>query len=416
MQYRINSIATVIAAFAITFMTPQIEATTPKTSATDGRFRLMPVSKDAQLRRQLPRVDDKQIQAILNDPSLVFYTNAEMPSAYQDWSSGLPGVHSPSYNISANNSEPFGNGNVEFPWGGPGGTHRTRNVSTFRFFRLPKDDEGRLKPIVWYRRFLPGSSSQGYEWTFPVGTVVGEVLQMRSPWGTQYTFELRLRFREFGSWSVDVFRPFPTADSLAKRIRELRPNWSENEQLALLVNHLESPQDLKRHTLSDSSHGRPVFHTSMGIDKLPPVGDKKLVARLLSETVYRSALGSTWLTGENREYTVAPTTDAEFHIVPANYDAGFIEVDRASCMRCHETVNQHVNNFEFGRDWYGRIRGSDGIFSIHPFDPNCISQNGNSNSARINGHLVSAGILAKFDPEKHSTKDYQRLLQETATQ
>ena len=61
MQYRINSIATVIAAFAITFMTPQIEATTPKTSATDGRFRLMSVSKDAQLRRQLPRVDDKQI-------------------------------------------------------------------------------------------------------------------------------------------------------------------------------------------------------------------------------------------------------------------------------------------------------------------------------------------------------------------
>ena len=37
----------------------------------------------------------------------MLYTEAEMPPAYQDWRGDLQGVHSPSYNISANGSEPF---------------------------------------------------------------------------------------------------------------------------------------------------------------------------------------------------------------------------------------------------------------------------------------------------------------------
>ena len=42
-----------------------------------------------------------------------------MPPAYQDWSGGLDGLHSPFYNISAVRSEPIGNANREFPWGSP---------------------------------------------------------------------------------------------------------------------------------------------------------------------------------------------------------------------------------------------------------------------------------------------------------
>lgn len=379
-------------------------------AADDERpFRLMSPSRDAKYRQHLPKLDDEWAQGILDDPALILYTDREMPPAYQDWSSGLPGIHSPNYNVSANGSEPFGNANIEFPWGAPGGTHRTNNVSKFRFLWLPRDENGKQLPIVWYRKFLPGSSQEGYAWTFPVGTVVGEVLQMRSPKGQYFTFELRMRVREYGEWSVDVFRPFPSSDVLANRIKELRPQWSEDGELTKLVQHLEKPRQLVRRSLTDTSHSRVTFHETMGVDSLPPVGDDQLVAELLVKTQFKSSLGSTWFTGTNNTHTVAPTTDARFHVVPAKYDAGFIEVDRVSCMRCHDTVNDHVNEFDFSRDWYGRVRGSDGIFSIHPFDPSSISYNGISGPARLNDQLVAAGLLARFDRSKHSGKVYQGL-------
>ncbi len=88
----------------------------PKADPLVRPVRLMSAEKDARLRAQLPRVDDPQVQAMLEDPSLILYTEAEIPTAYQDWSSGLQGIHSPSYNVSANGREPYGNGNVEFPW------------------------------------------------------------------------------------------------------------------------------------------------------------------------------------------------------------------------------------------------------------------------------------------------------------
>ncbi len=249
----------------------------------------------------------------------------------------------------------------------------------------------------------------GYAWTFPVGAVVGEVLQLRSPDGKSYTFELRLRKREQSEWLVDVFRPFPTCEEFAREIKTRRNDWQQNEQLTKLVNHLEQPLALERRTLSDSSHSRLTFRQTMGIDTLPSHGDDGLIRELLSDTVFKSALGATWRSGTNGIHTVAPTTAAAFHIVPAQYDAGFIEVDRASCMRCHETVNRNVSELQFGRDWYGRIRGSDGIFSIHPFDPSCVSYNGTSQSAFISHRLTSAGVFAAFNPQLHSKQHYRQL-------
>ena len=88
---------------------------------------------------------------------------------------------------------------------------------------------------------------------------------------------------------------------------------------------------------------------------------------------------------------------------------GYVEVDRTSCMRCHETVNQPVANFQAGRDWYGRIRGSDGIFSFHPFDPGCISGNGYSQPVRMRDELVSAGVIEKYDAKKHDPLRYAQI-------
>jgi hypothetical protein len=370
--------------------------------------RLTTESRERQLRRLLPKVDDPQLQSVLDDPGLVIYTDREMPKAYQVWDGQLQGVHAASYNISANDSEPFGNGNREFPWSGPAGTHRTPNVTTFRFLWLPRDDQGRRLPVVWFRKHHPGDSTTGYAWTFPVGTIVGEVLVMQSPLGHGHTFELRVRKREYAEWAVDVYRPFPTPEALAERIKQLETKWQEKPALVKLVSHLESQGPFRTATLVDS-HPRQTFRQRAVVDELPPIDDDKLVARLLDQTTFKSCLGTRWRENQGAIVTSAPTTRDSFHVVPANYDAGFVEVDRQSCQRCHETVGQHVNRFDYGRDWYGRIRGSDGIFSFHPFEPGSLSYNGFGQPVQMRSELVSSGLLERYDPARHSKQLYQEL-------
>lgn len=370
--------------------------------------RLMSEKKEARLRSMLPKVSDPTIQAILDDPRLVIYTDDEMPKAYQFWDGMLQGVHRAEYNISANGSEPFGNGNREFPWSTPAGTHRADGVRTFRFLWLPHDDHGHPYPVTWYRKRLSGDGRMGYAWTFPVGTVCGEVLTLAGKQG-DYTFELRVRKREVGDWGVDVFRPFPTAVELAARIRELRPDWEEQENLVKFCSHLETPSELPSMTLEDRQPLGRTFEQTMGVDTLPALGDDELVAELLSTSTFHSALGATWRFGSNGNRTAAPTTLANFHVVPAKYDAGFIDVDRVSCVRCHETVNQSVSRFDRSRDWYGRIRGSDGIFSFHPFSPGSISGNGYSSSVHMRDDLVRGGLLEKYDPTRHTADRYSTI-------
>ncbi len=370
--------------------------------------RLTTEARDRQFRRLLPKVDDPQLQAVLDDPALLIYTDREMPKAYQVWDGQLQGVHAASYNISANGSEPFGNGNREFPWATPAGAHRTQNVSTFRFLWLPVDAQGKRLPVVWFRKHHPGDSTTGYAWTFPVGTIVGEVLVMKSPQGHGHTFELRIRKREHGEWAVDVFRPFPTPEALAERIQELEPEWRQKPALAKLVNHLGTKGPFRTATLVDP-HPQQTFRQQAIVDELPAIDDDQLVARLLGQTTFKSCLGTRWREGQGSLITAAPTTSDNFHIVPANYDAGFVEVDRQSCQRCHDTVGQHVNRFDYSRDWYGRIRGSDGIFSFHPFEPVSLSYNGFGNQVQMRSELVSSGLLERYDPARHSKQLYQEL-------
>jgi hypothetical protein len=379
------------------------------TDAPAGQVQLMSRERVATYRRLLPDVDDARVAELLADPELVLYSEYEMPKAYQFWDGAFPGVHSVRYNISAGADEPFGNGNREFPWAAPAGTHRSLGVTSFRFFHLPRDDEGHVLPVVWFRKRLSGDDAMGYAWMFPVGTVFGEVLMLKSPRGHDHPFELRIRRREKGYWQVDAFRPFPTAAALMARIKELRPDWRKRPQLLVLCRHLEAPRKLQELTLRDRQPLRQVFRQKMGVDRLPPVGDDRLVEDLLAETTFRSALGETWRDDADGVETCAPTTSTAFHVVPVNYDAGFIAVDNASCMRCHETANTSVREFNNSRDWYGRIRGSDGIFSFHPFSLDSISDNGYARPVRMRGELECAGMLERYDSARHTSVFYQTL-------
>jgi hypothetical protein len=380
----------------------------PPAPGAEPQVRLMSPERETALRRAFPRVDDPRAAELLADPRLVLYTQDEMPKAYQFWDGMFPGVHSADHNISANGRERFGNGNREFPWGGPAGTHRAQGVSSFRFFRLPYDAGGRIRPVVWFRHSVGGDRRGGYAWTFPLGTVFGEVLALRGPDGRDYTFEVRTRTRKRGYWDVDAYRPFPNAEALASRIKELRPAWQQKPKLAQLVSHLETPKKLPVQTLADRMPAQRVFEETMGVDSLPPVEDDRLVIELLSTTAFRSAAGDVWR-GSAGVSTCAPTTAARFHVVPAGYDAGFISVDRKSCMRCHDSVNLSVDNFDYGRDWYGRIRGSDGIFSFHPFALGSISYNGFPNRVYLRSEFEQAGVIEPFDAKRHPNNIYQTL-------
>jgi hypothetical protein len=385
------------------------ETASPATPKAAAAPRLMSDDKSQRLRKLLPQVEDADLQKVLQDPRLILYTEQEMPRAFQQWNGSLQGVHSAYYNISANGSEPFGNGNREFPWGSPAGTQQTKGVETFRFVWLPLDSNNKPKPVVWFRQRLKGDTSDGYAWTFPVGAVVGEALVMTGPDGLAYTFEMRTRTRQYGYWDVDVYRPFPTAADLARRIKKLRPNWHDDAKLAAAVEQLEKPVEMKVLTLADKQPAKRVFQQTMGVDSLPALGDAKLVGQLLSGTTFRSVAGEVWRQSPSGAKTYAPTTSADFHIVPANYDAGFVQVDRTSCMRCHDSVLKPVTDFNPGRDWYGHIRGSDGILSFHPFAPESVSDNGYGRTIKMRAEFEKSGVIAKYDPKEHPETIYQSL-------
>src|SRR5690606_1927214 len=156
-------------------------------------------------------IKNQELMKILAHPKTFYYTDAELPPAYQDFEGALDGIWSPYYNVSAVQTEPFGNANREFPWGKPFGTHNVKNSHSFRFIHLPLINN-QYKPIVWWRTpYTRGYNRNGYSWAFPVGTVVGEVLYMHDPKGFGRVYEIRTRTRKDDRWSPNVFRPFPTA-------------------------------------------------------------------------------------------------------------------------------------------------------------------------------------------------------------
>lgn len=364
--------------------------------------RLITREMEAALRRLIP---DAELAA---DPDLVLYTEREQPKVYQ-YSlnhAGVMSFYDAYYNTSMAKSEGerYGNPNHEFPWGSPGGCHRCRNVGSFKFIRLPRDGQGRTKPIVWHTRRAGDEMhvpSLGFAWVFPRGALVGEVLTMRSPAGTVLTFEMRIRERAERHWEPRVLRPYPTAEEFVQAIKR-RGDWRERADLAALVAHLESPRPLPVAELASEHPDRQAFYAEAEVDALPAIADEQTVNELMTSAPFGDATGQAWRGGR----CYAPTTEAAWHIVPRNYDGGFIEASTESCARCHDSVGRHARDFDRGRDWYGHVRGGDGIFSYTPIDFACVDPTHWGRPARM---LEIPGFVERFDPARHSRDDYREL-------
>jgi len=326
----------------------------------------------------LPKINDMAINSRIKSDSVYFYSDKTMPKAYQDFEGALIGIHSPLYNISANYSEPYGNGNVEFPWGKPFGMHRVKDFNNLKFIDIPKDQK------IIYQRMSDGS----YNWEFPEDTLVGEILFVKHK-EEPIVFEIRTRRKVEGKWRPNVYRPFPTAQDLVERIQTLWPDYRNHEDLNNLVNHLNKNDNLVALRLEDDQPSK-VFSSIADVDYLPKINDENVLF-LLKQTNFKSCTDKSWKMSKN--LASAPSTKEDFHIVPKNYDGAFVNVDSKSCMQCHENTNDHVNKFDAGRDWYGRIRGNDGIFSFHIFDESCISHEGTGRGVRLNKKLIDLGLI-----------------------
>jgi hypothetical protein len=352
-------------------------------------LRLVSAKRHAEYLAFWPKSKDAWLNA-LKKKDIVFYDDEVMPPAYQQWSGALEGVHSPSYNISAVRSEPIGNANREFPWGSPAGLHDSPNFKSFRFVTLPPG-----RPILWWRQRLDGDGARGsYVWQYPAGTAFGEILLVTDPDGYDWTFELRTRTRTEKGWTMNAFRPFTTQAELAARIKELVPNWRTRPELKKIIDGKAEYEEVRRLA---NPHNLVTIDSTALASYLPPI-EKSLVRKLL-DTPFKSALGQEWKKDADGNECFAPTTDADFHIVPKNYMAGYVEVSSKSCMRCHDTTLKHARDFQANRDWYGRVRGSDNIFSFHIFSPGSISYSGFSGEPNFRRELVDAGLLKQWQDD-----------------
>jgi hypothetical protein len=378
------------------------------TFAEDRVLRLAPPQRDLAMRNLLPKVASAPLREVLNNPRLMVYSERDMPRAYQNWSTVSGGFHDPYYNISASKPmEPVGNAD-EFPWKHPFGTHRSENVYNFKFILLPTDERGVTRPIVYFmgeRSEFLSNSTPAYSWLFPVGTIVGEVLYQRAPDGADVVFELRTRTRRLQDWTPAVYRPYPTADDLVRGIEKI-PAWSNDVSLTKLYNHLSIENRSRVMRMTDENHQRRAFYAETKPDELPSI-PPNTVKKLL-DTEFKEATGSYWRPSEKGSPS-APTTKAAFHIVPAGYDGGFVEVSRESCFRCHQDTNQSTMKFDMNRDWYGNTRGSDTVFTFLPVDPGCISHNGTNLDPVFRRDLLAAGVIAPMDPRIHSRDVYRRI-------
>lgn len=269
--------------------------------------RLISAQKEKALRRLLPATDSEALEDLFAAPDLLFYTETEMPRAYQF----RGGFLDANVNVSAKQGEPYGNCNREFPWGHPAGTHRAKGASKFTFVRLPG-------AIQWWQESLPRVIERNSSlrlvhrtedetvtrWRYPAGTVFCEVLLLEDPDGVRRPFEVRTRTRGKSGWRPASYRPFRTYE-------EFRA-FLEREKVD--VERWESGLTVSVERLRSSHPDGEAFDRQAAVQMLPEL-PAKVVTEALSRP-FQSVSGMPWtsLAGVAGH---APTTRAAYHVVRA---------------------------------------------------------------------------------------------------
>ena len=358
------------------------------------------------IRSRLPVIDAADWNSDLHSPDVMWYTEREMPRAYQH----AGGFHSPDYNISADPTDsPIrhgegGNANVQFPWRTAGGLDRSPNAITATGLLLPPRPAGGVWPVVVWRGTLPGHPGMGPEaawrWVFPSGAILFEVIAHPVA-GEVLTCEVRARLRTADGWSAGLFRPMPSAADLAASLEQI-----DTTRFAREIRSLRSPQEVSLVDVTDrANRSKPAYRGHAGVAFVPELPAE--VVRSLLRRPFVECTGGEWMVGTNGAICYAPTSAADGQLVPRLYMASLIGSDSESCDQCHRTVANHARKFDRDRGWYGHVRGDDDTFSFHPVAPRTISYNGATLAPTLRQSLLTAGVIAIYDPSSHPREVYR---------
>ena len=420
------SVRLVLAVVALTTVTSGCRLFTgQKSRIAESAASPMAEVQNQKVKAALPKTAYGKLQDVLSSDDTIWYDHDSMKPSYQ-----AAIQQSPPYGANANDKwfdliadsvEPIARNFYDenkrkwrFPFGTTAGTDDSENMKVANFLSLPKKD-GRRLPLaagVKPQGISGGISFSMYSWgwVYPVGTMIGEVLFVATSTGELLPTEIRIRQRYASGWAVNVFRPFPSAQSLATSIKQKRPQWESAANLKTLVTHLESTTTLKPAKLS-ASQLPGVFDQEGALDELPAFGDESLVKELLTQTTFVTAYGETWKAGGGLS-TFAPTTSERVSVVPDHYKGGMLAVNEASCMRCHKETGRHLVDFSPSFSsivLYGEMWGRDGIFSFHPFDESKYDSfwlSGTTDNRALNPKLEAAGVIATYNPAVHKAPEY----------
>lgn len=373
----------------------------------DGYMDFLSPSELQPLKVRLPSVGDAEVESRMQSPDTMWYDEESMVFLYQDSIETVVGgrancvgrkvgeanVAIPAIHKLVNYFGPdfrFG-----FPFRTAAGTDDVTNVKILNFWSPPRRN-GSVLPVKYWR----ASARSRWNWTFPVGTLFGEVLFERGSDGNWYVFEIRTRKRYLDGWDPNVFRPFPRAEDMAKAVEAIEPDWYMSTDLRGLVRFLRDSSTLVPHRLESPAYG-PLFPPVNGaLDPLPAIQNEGLIRTLLTKTQFVSTEGKIWKENASLQ-TYAPGSQSNFHIVPKNYKMGLIPVNEVSCNRCHSETGRRLGELEFDIQLYGEIWGEDRIFTWHLFEPNpriYDTWDDADVSRKVNPKMMTARLLINQNP------------------
>ncbi len=368
--------------------------------------------KLAEYKSVLPKVAWPRLQKVFASPSTIFWDKKAMPPAYQDTVGNGADIPFGARLNSAGKSLIVPEGKKlfsadgetwSFPFGHTAGTDDATNVVIINFMNLP-ESAGSLLPIA-YR--VEQSSAQGlpvsrWNWSFPKGTLVGEIVLVRDG-ASLLTTEIRVRERFAEAWSTNLFRPFPTASVLAAAVKQKRPAWSSTPALNALVGALENASTLTPKRLDSPAFSNIVTLEGFVDAPLPQIGDDGLVRELLTTTTFVGAYGTSWKADGDKKAFGATGPASSLSVVPTHFDVGLLEVRESTCTKCHDQGGTFIGSLVDRAILYGDIWGVDRIFSFHPFEPSRIDASGNENRVV---RAALAPIVQRYDAAKHPAGTY----------
>jgi hypothetical protein len=373
-------------------------------SIAPNRVSVMDSEQESKYRSLLPHTTSDKLNALFQDPNLIFMDKQHMVPGYQDPSKPVMGERSTEAGFKGAgfaNDSPFINkkGHLKL-WSSGFGLENSPNAKSFHFIQLPRNEDGSLKKIKVSSALTPvPDGGTLYDWEFPVGTVSGEVTLGTDSNGQQHVLQVRLRTKDQkeGPWAVDIYKPYPTRESLTDKLDSISKGDSTLAAEAdKVLRVLTKPPRLRAISLGMNDYEVGDLNAHGGTEQLPEMSDA-LTFELLREP-FKSSLGTEWAKDE-KVTAFAPESNQPFSFVTTENNEGAVRVDRQNCSKCHKDANKPIRTFYTQKHpkyyssivAYANTPGSDQQLRFNIFDQTLLKTFGNTgvnDNRKINPKLL----------------------------